>query len=171
MQSSHWRMDVRYALNFEPWIYEQCSWVLSPSYEEEHWSRGNPQMIIDIYIYKRIFMLSHSTHPLHSPIQVLHLLSECAIIGAKFTLHTLERFCDIPSDRITELLSKAESQSYLTREHSLYRFVHDRVQQAAYSLINERDRPQKHFVVGRHLMNSLSQEDLEKVIISTIFIK
>ena len=42
----------------------------------------------------------------------------------------------------------------VAQEDGSYRFVHDRVQEAAYSLIPERMRPEAHLRIGRLLIRA-----------------
>jgi predicted ATPase len=46
------------------------------------------------------------------------------------------------------------------REHSAYKFLHDRIQQAAYTLIPEEHRAEVHLRIGRLLLASMMADDL-----------
>src|SRR5262249_13402400 len=50
---------------------------------------------------------------------------------------------------IDEVLNPAMREGVLFRVGETYRFVHDRVQQAAYSFVPEAERPQIHLEIGR----------------------
>ena len=49
-----------------------------------------------------------------------------------------------------------------------YRFLHDRVQQAAYSLIPENQKPTIHWQIGRSLLHSLSEQTLAEKIFAVV---
>ena len=53
-------------------------------------------------------------------------------------------------------------------ENSSYRFIHDRVQQAAYSLLSEEEKKKNHVLLGKTLLNSLSLEDLDSQIFEVV---
>ena len=50
----------------------------------------------------------------------------------------------------------------------VYRFLHDRVQQAAYSLIEETKRPEVHLKIGREMLKRISEEELEEHIFGIV---
>jgi predicted ATPase len=48
----------------------------------------------------------------------------------------------------------------VVREDSAYKFQHDRIQQAAYSLIPEEQRAEVHLRIGRALLASMTADEL-----------
>jgi predicted ATPase/DNA-binding CsgD family transcriptional regulator len=65
------------------------------------------------------------------------------------------------SNKATETLTTEYSQS----EVSQYRFLHDRVQQVIYSLIDEKERKKKHQFIGRLLLQYKAGDDLDENIL------
>ena len=49
-----------------------------------------------------------------------------------------------------------------------YKFLHDRVQQAAYSLIPEDEKKQLHLQIGRLLLRNIGEDELEKKIFDIV---
>ena len=103
--------------------------------------------------------------------QVLPL---AACIGSSFNLRTLSLVSDLPprtvADRLwsamTEGLILFQDDTYRLFQHqeperARYRFVHDRVQQAAYSLIADSELEQLHLQIGRQLWHSLPPDEVE----------
>jgi len=75
------------------------------------------------------------------------------------------------SDRyqIPLVLEEVELQKFCAAAVEVdYKFLHDRVQQAAYSLIPEADRQQVHLQVGRLLLNNFDPEELEENIFDVV---
>ena len=104
-----------------------------------------------------------------------HLLSVAACMGNRFDLNTLSIVYGKPVQETAEDLLAAlreelilpvdESYKYVSDHGDLspvYRFLHDRVQQAAYSLIEEKKRPEVHLKIGRELLKTIPEEDLEE---------
>jgi len=101
------------------------------------------------------------------PLNTQEVLKLAACIGANFDLTTLslvsgnnspEVFnCIIPAIQSGLVLSLSELDPELLIQD--YRFVHDRVQQAAYALIPEEDKPSIHLKIGQLLLKSSSEEE------------
>ena len=49
-----------------------------------------------------------------------------------------------------------------------YKFPHDRVQQAAYNLLNEEERAQTHITIGRHVLENSSPEEVADSLIEIV---
>ena len=109
------------------------------------------------------------------PEETQESLCLAACIGNHFDLSTLATVCHEPARRVAASLWPAVRHGLLvplSEDYKLatgdeladtvevpnvrYRFAHDRVQQAAYSLIDEDDRPQTHLRVGRRLEGALT---------------
>jgi PAS domain S-box-containing protein len=80
-------------------------------------------------------------------------LTEMACLGNKAKRGTLALVQGSPA--VEERLWEAVEAGVLLRESDGYAFVHDRLQEAAYSLIPEGSRPQEHLRIGRVLRSAL----------------
>lgn len=107
-----------------------------------------------------------------------------ACIGNSFDLDTLsiiyeksaaETFQDLlpavqanlvqPTSTLEMTSEEAITSSLVVKD---YKFQHDRVQQAAYSLIEENQRKATHLKIGRLLQNSINPEDLESHVFTLV---
>ncbi|BAY59508.1 serine/threonine protein kinase and signal transduction histidine kinase with GAF and PAS/PAC sensor (plasmid) [Leptolyngbya boryana NIES-2135] len=100
------------------------------------------------------------------PEQTQQVLRLAACVGAEFDLATLSAICERSAVKIfAELTTVIQSELILTTseldENLLiqnYRFSHDRVQQAAYALIDESHKQVVHLQIGRNLLEKTSLE-------------
>jgi predicted ATPase/signal transduction histidine kinase len=105
------------------------------------------------------------------PKETQDILKVAACIGNQFDIDTLAA-CHNPeaaSDSaienekspILEALQAALAGGYITPSGNKYRFIHDRIQQAAYSLIPDEDTSAMHYRIGSLLLEKVSKEQLE----------
>jgi histidine kinase len=85
-------------------------------------------------------------------------LASC--IGSRFDLETLRMVSgSIGEEQTVAALKEALGAGLICKlEEGHFKFSHDRVQQAVYSLIEERDRAQSHLEIGRLLLTSVPAE-------------
>lgn len=95
------------------------------------------------------------------PYRTVYALSRAAVLGSSFDLDMLSSITSIPIQDLSEVLSIA------VREHLLqivsggdevstsYKFQHDRIQQAAYDLVFEAERPDLHMRTGLILVQRI----------------
>ena len=96
------------------------------------------------------------------------LLQLAACIGAEFDLETLAIVCDQSPQTVFQNLLAAVQSGFIQPLSGLdenllvqeYKFLHDRVQQAAYALIDESQKQIVHFQIGRNLLEKSSPEQI-----------
>ena len=64
-----------------------------------------------------------------------------------------------PENGLVALLQNPTKEGLLMKVGSSYRFSHDQIQQAAYSLVTVNDRPSFHLLLGRSLLNAAKPID------------
>ncbi|WP_434426400.1 AAA family ATPase [Nannocystis pusilla] len=84
--------------------------------------------------------------------EVLRLAST---IGNTFDLNVLNTVCERPPEETYGSLDRALGEGLIVRTEGQYRFAHDKVQEAAYSLIPPGDRPAFHYRIARLLLGKL----------------
>src|SRR5919202_1260621 len=97
--------------------------------------------------------------------QVLKL---AACVGANFSLNILAIICEKSSSELFPVLIEVVQFGVILPTSELdeqlliqdYKFLHDRVQQAAYALIDENQKQAVHLQIGRNLWHSTTHETL-----------
>jgi predicted ATPase/signal transduction histidine kinase/tRNA A-37 threonylcarbamoyl transferase component Bud32 len=112
------------------------------------------------------------------PESTQQVLKFAACIGNSFDLQTLAIVCQLsevetaaslwkalqsdfilPQSAVYKFYQDAGEQTQITisdRQIAKYKFLHDRIQQAAYSLIQKEDKQKTHLQIGRSLLQSIS---------------
>lgn len=112
------------------------------------------------------------------PVETQELLSLASCIGASFNLPTLSTVLEKTVIEIYHKIFPAIQENYilpvstsqltskkLTEAEILisqFRFQHDRIQQAGYALLDEKQKAQYHFKIGSQLLDKLSEQDREE---------
>ena len=107
------------------------------------------------------------------------VVSLAASLGNRFDLQTLELINDRSDADCRAALRSVATQGLLVPltdtssaggrgRNPKYKFLHDRVQQAAYSLIPEPDRAALHLRIGRVLLRTLSPSELEQSLFAVV---
>jgi predicted ATPase/signal transduction histidine kinase/tRNA A-37 threonylcarbamoyl transferase component Bud32 len=85
-----------------------------------------------------------------------------ACLGNAADLSTLIAVTGRPADETHDAMWGAVRTELVVRMDNGYKFVHDRIQEAAYSLIPEHERAATHLRVGRALLAHLSEEAISE---------
>ncbi|WP_044198887.1 trifunctional serine/threonine-protein kinase/ATP-binding protein/sensor histidine kinase [Hyalangium minutum] len=99
-----------------------------------------------------------------------HLLRLASCVGNVFSLPMLGTLADLAEVTDVEKgLEPALQGGLLARASSeQYRFLHDRIQQAAHSLISEQESRAIHLRIGRMLLQSLAPEQLREALFDVV---
>ncbi len=89
-------------------------------------------------------------------------LQQLACLGNVVEIDTLTRFRGESVDEIDSALWDAVHDGVVGRFDGSYKFLHDRIQQAAYSLIPEERRPEVHLRIGRDFLARMSPSELDE---------
>jgi predicted ATPase len=86
------------------------------------------------------------------PVDTQDALRQLACLGNVTDVAILSLVLEMPEDQVHAALVDALHQRLIERLDRSYKFVHDRVQEAAYTLIPEASRAEAHLAIGRLLM-------------------
>jgi PAS domain S-box-containing protein len=113
-----------------------------------------------------VVLMTYKLSKLSESVQELLQLAAC--VGNEFDLNTLSMICEIPvrqlfsnlaiAVRVGLILPTSELDENLIVQH--YRFLHDRIQQSAYALIDESQKQVVRLQIGRNLLEKTSSEQL-----------
>ena len=95
------------------------------------------------------------------PARTRELLGLIACVGSRIDDRSLATIADQPGMAVDDALESAIREGLLARTRDGYRFLHDRIQQAAYALVPEEARPETHLEIGRRLLAQTPPEALE----------
>jgi PAS domain S-box-containing protein len=102
------------------------------------------------------------------PPQSLKALQELACLGDVADVPTLAMVLGTSEDEVRADLWEAVRLDLVERLPSVYRFVHDRVQEASYLLIPEERRAPTHLLIGRLLVARAPPEKREQAIFEIV---
>ncbi len=102
------------------------------------------------------------------PIETQKALQELACLGNSAEIATLSMVHGASEDEVHLNLWEAVRLELIVRLERSYKFVHDRVQEAAYSLIPEQSRAATHLRVGRLLWAHIAPEKREEVVFEIV---
>jgi PAS domain S-box-containing protein len=102
------------------------------------------------------------------PLETNRALQQLACLGNSSDVTTLSMVHGKSEDELHSDLWEAERLEYVVRVDGLYKFVHDRVQEAAYSVIPEQLRAETHLRIGRLLNAHTPLEKREEAIFEIV---
>jgi predicted ATPase/serine phosphatase RsbU (regulator of sigma subunit) len=128
-------------------------------------------------------LLSERMRELPAEAQRILLLAAC--VGNRFDVEILSIIAEIAPERVKDILQQAENaglvrclsdtkqntQTHITQTNNtqtVFEFVHDRVQQAAYSMIPAFERDTLHLKIARLLRATFSEEEREEMLFAML---
>jgi len=95
------------------------------------------------------------------PIETQKALQDLACLGNSAEISTISTVHGISEEKLHSDLWEAVRLEIIARRGGAYRFMHDRIQEAAYLLIPEHSRAETHLRIGRLLWSHFSAEKTE----------
>jgi PAS domain S-box-containing protein len=129
------------------------SWVLARIH-----AKGYTDNVVDLMVGKLNRL----------PVETQKILKEFACLGSSVEVNTLCIVHETSKDEVESDLWEALRLEFVVRLDGSYKFVHDRIQEAAYSLIPEELRAESHLRMGRLLTAHTAPERLEEAIFEIV---
>ncbi len=95
-------------------------------------------------------------------------LRRFACLGSSAEVGLLTLVLDCPEANVGAVLWDALGEGLILRAGRDYKFLHDRVHEAAYSLVPQESRPAEHLRIGRLLRSRLPREALEERVFDVV---
>jgi len=89
------------------------------------------------------------------------VIKVASCLGNNFTLENLDAVSEKSKDQITDALDEAIDSEMINFIDDTYYFNHDRVLEAAYSLMSNEERMKYHYTIGNLELQKMSLEDQE----------
>ena len=89
-------------------------------------------------------------------------MKQLACLGHVAEIATLTLVHEETEEAMHATLREAVHAGLIDRQDGAYRFLHDRIQQAAYSLIPDEHRADIHLRIGRALLANMTADQLEE---------
>jgi PAS domain S-box-containing protein len=102
------------------------------------------------------------------PIETQLALQKLACLGNIASVAMLSIVLEAPEAQVHAMLWPAVRQELVERQEGSHKFIHDRVQEAAYSLIPEESRAAAHLRIGRLLLAQMQPEQREEAIFDVV---
>jgi PAS domain S-box-containing protein len=91
-----------------------------------------------------------------------NILMHAACLGNRFDLSTLAKLSGLSETVALKLLTFSSDRQFIIDMDDQYGFVHDQLHKAAYHLIEEGERPQKHLKIARLLAETIDDQGPDK---------
>jgi PAS domain S-box-containing protein len=102
------------------------------------------------------------------PIQTQKAVQELACLGNSAEITTVCIVHGTSEDQVHSDLWEAIRLEFITRQEGAYKFIHDRIHEAAYSLIAEHSRAENHLRIGRLLWEHFNPEKREEAVFEIV---
>jgi PAS domain S-box-containing protein len=102
------------------------------------------------------------------PVETQMALQELACLGNSAEISTVSIVHGTSEQEVDSDLWEAVRLEMVARQEDTYKFIHDRIQEAAYSLVPEHSRAETHLRIGRLLWAHTTPERMEEVVFEIV---
>jgi len=147
-----------YVRQFLKSIYDEG--LLNFDFDSLKW-QFNSDLILQMNVSGNVVELMTS-YILKLPVDSFDLLKTASTIGNSFSKRNLSVIKQISERTVADLLNVPLSEGLIIVSDEGYKFAHDRIQQAIYSLIADEEKSQMHLLNGQRLTASYSENEVDE---------
>ena len=89
---------------------------------------------------------------------VRQTIQMCACVGTRFDLELAGHLLDRPVGSVLDDITEAVSEELVRQDGDGYRFQHEKIRDAAYSLVSEKEKPLIHQKIGQKLLERANRD-------------
>lgn len=153
-----------YVWQFLKSIYEEG--FLRFDFDLLHW-QWNADLILQMNVSGNVVELMTSFIQ-KLPAETLDLLKTASSIGNRFDKRTLSVIKQVSEKKVESLLNLSVTEGLIIPSAAEYKFAHDRIQQAIYSLIPDKEKAALHLQNGQRLTAHFNQIELPEKIFELV---
>ena len=147
-----------YVWQFLKSIYEEG--FLRFDFDLMRW-QWNADLILQMNVSGNVVELMTS-FILKLPAETLDVLKIASSIGNRFSKRNLSVIKQVSEKKVESLLNLSVTEGLIIPSDTEYKFAHDRIQQAIYSLIPDQEKAALHLLNGQRLTAHFNQAELEE---------
>lgn len=147
-----------YVWQFLKSIYEEG--FLRFDFDLMRW-QWNADLILQMNVSGNVVELMTS-FVLKLPAETLDLLKIASGIGNRFSKRNLSVIKQVSEKKVESLLNLSATEGLIIPSDTDYKFAHDRIQQAIYSLIPDQEKAALHLLNGQRLTAHFNEAELEE---------
>ena len=92
----------------------------------------------------------------------------CACVGTRFDLEAVAHLLDRPFESLLDDITVAFFEDLIREDGDGYRFQHEKIRDAAYSLLPDKDKPFIHLKIGRLLLERAGEGGLQDAVFHVV---
>jgi predicted ATPase/class 3 adenylate cyclase/tRNA A-37 threonylcarbamoyl transferase component Bud32 len=147
-----------YVWQFLKSIYDEG--FLRFDFEEMRW-QWNTELILQMNVSGNVVELMTS-FMLRLPQETLDILKIASSIGSRFSKRNLSIIKQVNETTVESLLNVSVTEGLIIPAGTEYKFAHDRIRQAIYSLIPDEEKIALHLLNGQRLSASFKEEETDE---------
>lgn len=153
-----------FVIQFLTTLFEENNLIFDRSHMSWQWdlekirSKEYTSNVLQLVI-RKLLRLSESTQ---------NILKHIACLGSSASVEDVKTIFSFSEEVLRHSLSDAQNSGVLSFESDTYEFLHDRLHEAAYSLIPEDRRAEIHLQISRRMLSCFSPKKIEKQIFEVV---